>query len=221
MKIGNATIGLLSNVENGKYVFNEAYYNFAKELGFVSLITPRDKTVYDFDLIILPGGPDVAPMRYNQAPHEFCQNPHYNYEYFDMEILPQYIAQNVPVLGICRGMQSINVLFGGSLFQNICEPTSVSYRWEHVHDALDKRTGRRFGVNSLHHQAIDKLGDGLEVLLIGKSSKRKEKDQDLHIEAFRHVDKPILGVQFHPEELFDDPNSRMATEWIYSEIEKL
>lgn len=221
MKIGNATVGLLCNTENAKFVFNEAYYKFAQELGFVSLITPRDTTVYNFDLLIVPGGADVAPMRYGQAPHEFCQTPNYHYEYFDMEVLPRYIAQNVPVFGICRGMQSINVLLGGSLFQHVLEPSSNSCRWEHAHDALDKRTGRRFGINSLHHQAVDKLGDGLEVILMGKSNKKKEKDNDLQIEAFCHVNKPILGVQFHPEELFDDPNSKEAMEWVYSEIEKL
>lgn len=215
-------IGLLCNKRDEKFYFNKAYYSFAKFLGTVNLIDPReDEPENNIDLLILPGGEDVLSVRYNEPPSQMCGMPHMDFEYFDLAVLPKYIEQKVPIVGICRGLQTLNVIFGGSLHQHVYELTS-SYRWEHVHDAIDVKTKERFGINSLHHQAINKLGNGFEVTLLGQSKPdKKGKQEELQIEAIRHTELPIVAFQFHPEELFDDIKSTEATTWVYNQIESI
>lgn len=220
-------IGLLCNIrtDSDRFSFNVAYYNFAKTLGTVVLIEPRSlEIIEDLDLLILPGGEDVYPLRYGEAPEINTGLPNMGYEFFDAIVLPEYIKRKVPIFGICRGLQTLNVMFGGSLIQHIYEPTSnSSIRWEHVHDVIDTRTNQRFSVNSLHHQAINVVAEDFEVLLRGKSVNHKDvkKERDLQIEAIKHKSLPILAVQFHPEEMFDDANSEEVTGWIYQEIYNL
>lgn len=212
-------IGLLCNTrDESRFTFNIAYYDFARSLGNVVLISPRDSEIQDLDLLILPGGEDVYPTRYKQHPSQLTGMPNMEFEFFDLAILPEYIRKNTPIFGICRGLQTLNVMFKGTLNQHIwAEPTS-NWRHQHVHDVVDPRTNERFGVNSLHHQSISKLGDGFQIVLQGKSAAKKEKDKDAEIEAIKHDDYPILAVQFHPEELFDDIDSKEASKWVYDEI---
>lgn len=217
-------IGLLCNLRDStRFSFNVAYYKFASTLGQVNLIEPRSTQIIDdLDLLILPGGEDVYPLRYGEAPEEYTSQPNLDFEFFDSVILPEYFNKNTPIFGICRGLQTINVAFGGTLHQHVYEPTSQSCRWEHAHDAIEEKTGKKFGINSLHHQAINALAENFKVLLTGKTkSKKVEQEKTLQIEAIKHETAPILAVQFHPEEMFDDPMSKDVTEWIYKELNSL
>lgn len=215
-------IGLLCNTRDERFSFNMAYFNFAQSWGNVTLISPRQDYVHDdLDLLILPGGEDVLSVRYNEPPSQMCGMPNMDFEYFDLAVLPKYFANKTPIVGICRGLQTLNVAFDGSLHQHTYEPTSTSSRWEHAHEAITTVGNKRFGINSLHHQAIKDLGEGFEPTLIGVYKSKKDGDKKLHIEAIKHKELPIVAFQFHPEELFDDVYSEQATAWFSEEISSI
>lgn len=94
-------------------------------------------------------------------------------------------------------VQTINVHFGGTLHQHINSEYSSESRGQLVHQIVTKE-GRKFKTNSLHHQAINKPGDGI-VIEAWTATKG-----DGNIEAISHKTYPLFGVQFHPEEIYDD-----------------
>lgn len=176
------------------------YYDFFSQFGAVQMISPSQDVLIDLDLLVLPGGSDINPVRYGQEPEIFTSNPDVCKEHFDVVKLPGYISNKIPVFGICRGMQAINLFFGGTLNQAANHAFySVESRGEKVHsveifDAAGIKCGPSFKVNSMHHQSIDKLGHGLVVL-----AKCKE---DKTIEAIKHNELKIIGLQWHPEEYY-------------------
>lgn len=181
-----------------------AYAQYFANWGLLIPINALDTSVYDVDLLVLTGGSDVNPERYNKDLSFFTQNSNVQLEYFDTKILPQYIDSNIPIFGICRGFQTLNVHFGGSLKQHIWNETSVK-RDDLVHDVIATDYLRqlkyynvsKFKVNSLHHQGfnVEHCGEMVKPLLL-------HKDRE-NVEAFGISGKPIAAVQWHPEEIFD------------------
>lgn len=208
-------IGLITPQDGIKLRFNMAYYVFAQQFGNVELIIPTVSKVDDLDLLILPGGEDVYPLRYGEAPlPNLCNSPNMDYEYFDQEILPNYIG-NTPIFGICRGFQTLNVHFNGSLYQHLeDEPYSSTFRGDLVHGVANREGRFQFRINSLHHQGIKQLGHDLTPTLISTEKKGC-------IEAFKHNELPIAAVQFHPEELIFNDKAGAANAWIEYTIKSL
>lgn len=161
------------------------------------------------DLLILPGGADVDPARYNEVPRIFTGNPNVHLEYFDLNFLSKYIEAGVPIFGICRGHQTLNVHFGGKLVQNLLHHEYSSERTDYAHKV--KPTANMpdniyYNVNSMHHQAVAAVAPGFIPLLTHESFKAKKEDlaySDHTIEAMIHKDGKIVSVQWHPEEIFD------------------
>lgn len=156
----------------------------------------------DCEALFLPGGGDINPAYWKEEingsnkPNDFLDKKQY-------EITDYFIKAEKPVFGICRGMQLINVYFGGSLIQDI-DSKNIHAGIEglgadRVHEVevlkssfLSEMYGEKFWVNSYHHQALGRIGEGLEVLL---------KAEGNVVEAIAHEDKKIFGVQFHPERM--------------------
>ena len=141
--------------------------------------------------LLLPGGGDMEPWRYGQS-NTASRNLDPARDALELDLLERFTALHKPVLGICRGMQSINVFFGGTLLQDIPGHTQVdgADRMHPVRSAPGVFDAE--SVNSAHHQAVDRLGGGLRA---------EQWAADGVIEAFRHTRLPVWGVQWHPERL--------------------
>jgi gamma-glutamyl-gamma-aminobutyrate hydrolase PuuD len=192
------------------------YLEFFSQYGVVKILTPEEEVNKDIDLLVLPGGADIDTNRYSSIPSLKTGRPDPIKEYFDINILPKYIENKIPVFGICRGMQSIAVMFGAKLVQHIINhETNDEDRSSRVHglafmnDGFKKELFRcyelpsqtSFKVNSLHHQCIlsSSLPEHLNILAVSKG-----KFSMSCVEVIMHSELPIAGVQYHPEELMND-----------------
>lgn len=200
-------IGIPAYEYDGMFGLDTTYMAYLATFGAVHLLTPDDG-VLGIDLLVLPGGADVSPGRYSEKPGYILGKANPYFEHFDKVMLPEYIKRGVPIFGICRGLQTLNVHFGGSLHQHILNhPTSAADdRPEVAHGVYEMNHKNKskpvFEVNSLHHQAINKLG--IDIIPVLES-------EDNIIEAIRHSSLPISAVQWHPEELRDDYSAREIT----------
>ena len=180
------------------------------------------------DGIILSGGEDVAPARYGEAPHEKLGKVN---EYRDThDLMLARIARDIklPMLGICRGVQLINVAFGGSLYQDIpsqCPTSTLKHRasvkgekpMHKVQFESDSQLAKMFGVteletNSTHHQAVKRVAPGFRIVVRAADSTPEG------IESIEGL--PIWGVQFHPEGMLADGNG-VALNFFKSFIQKV
>jgi putative glutamine amidotransferase len=154
------------------------------------------------DGILLTGGPDIDPANYGAERHPLLGDTFPSADAFELAVLAAAMAAGKPVLGICRGAQLINVGHGGTLMQHVdgarqAEAADVT---THTLDVADGTVLHRIlrsssvDVNSFHHQAIDRLGDGLRV---------SARTPTL-VKAVESVGHPfVLGVQWHAEALAD------------------
>lgn len=209
MKVG--IVGSLSGVNVG---INYSYLNFIRNfIGADPVLLFPDSPIYnDLSLVILPGGADINPLRYGEIPEYGYNDPDLIKEYFDTVILPVYIKRQTPILGICRGLQALNVHFGGTLHQEIDFAHEINPKDDpfkpihHVYHHDSK--AKMFKVNSRHHQGIKDLGKSLRPLLV---------HSDGLIEAVVHQTLPVLAVQWHPEDLYD----KEAMRWLREKISPL
>lgn len=147
---------------------NEAYVHFLSMFGEVMLVTPSNDLpfyIQHADILALPGGADVDPARYGEKPQGSGRvNPHY--EYLDKHLLMPWLETAKPIIAICRGMQTLNVAMGGSLYQDIFGHVgNGEKRWETKHPLYTNLPGYKYYLtNSFHHQSIKKLADGFEII---------------------------------------------------------
>jgi len=152
------------------------------------------------DGLLLPGGRDMDPKFYNEEPHPKLRPMSLERTESEMLLLEQALKRDMPVLGICGGMQLINVFFKGSLYQDIPSlmPNALVHEKGSVHEIyveegtlLQKIINEKgFCAKSYHHQSVKALGSGLRVCA---------ECPDGVIEAIEGTDSFILGVQWHPE----------------------
>jgi putative glutamine amidotransferase len=186
------------------------YLELLSRAGLVPvLVTPGTSTALlaRLDGLVAPGGPDIAPARYGQEPGPQTEAPIDDLDALELEFVSAARARNLPLLGICRGQQLINVALGGSLHQHVDHPQWGDDPGAPVHDVeilagtyLHHALGADVvAVNSGHHQAVDRLAPLL---------RRAALSGDGCIEAIEAPDLLILAVQWHPEEMPDAPSSR-------------
>ncbi|MBF4462766.1 MULTISPECIES: gamma-glutamyl-gamma-aminobutyrate hydrolase family protein [unclassified Rathayibacter] len=180
----------------------EAQRFAAEDLGAARLL---ERTA-GVDALVLAGGEDIAPEAYGAQRGYRAEGPHAERaDAAQIALVHRALAEGTPLLGICRGLQIVNVALGGTLVQDLgpsSEHVTVSgpaSERMHPHD-VDLVHGSTlsglFGagplaVQSAHHQAVDRLAPGLRVVARAK---------DGVIEAVEHTRAPIVGVQWHPED---------------------
>ncbi len=178
----------------------------------------RDETVElfgDCDGLLLTGGEDVDPARYGATPHEKLGTIDARRDENELALITEARARDLPILGICRGIQVLNVAFGGTLIQDLPSqrpgsvdhdpPTGRDVRSHPVTMAEHSRLAEVLGeieldANSFHHQALDRVGDGLAVTAVAP---------DGVVEGVESMDAHewIVAVQWHPEELTHTPDA--------------
>lgn len=149
--------------------------------------------------LILPGGADIEPEIFGEK-NMGSRETDGVLDRLQLRMLEAYVKEKKPVLGICKGIQLLNVYFGGSIIQHL--PTARFHEYldgDQYHmtvaeggSILAKLYGLRFPVNSAHHQGIGRLGVGLSAIQFA---------EDGVIEGIVHVSLPIIGVQWHPERM--------------------
>lgn len=172
----------------------------------LDVVVVRDADLTGFDGLVLPGGGDVDPARYGGDAAAPCYDVNPAQDSLDLEIALAAHALGIPILGVCRGLQVLNVAFGGTLIEDLPAGSirhtpgsdgcgGLEWTWHPVQVAADSRLraeidADEIAVASGHHQAIGQLGDGLVATAVA---------HDGVIEAIEHVDAPIIAVQWHPE----------------------
>jgi putative glutamine amidotransferase len=189
--------------DNHQFGVSSTYAEFLRHYGRVIILFPDQ--IEELDLLVLPGGNDVYSGRYGEVPNVMNTRTDPFLEYFDMNTLSKYIEKQTPIFGICRGLQTLNVHFGGKLVQNtIWHPYSTT-RDDRVHeihqDGEYPQLPKKLKVNSLHHQAVMEK-------VIAPAFRTIFYSKDGIIEALTHKSLPIKAVQWHPEEIYD-PISRV------------
>lgn len=153
------------------------------------------------DGLLLPGGGDIDPVYYGEEMNG-SDEPDRELDKAQRDILDAFVKAKKPILGICRGMQLINIYFGGSLHQDLV--TRDIHTRKNDNDSIhsvksveegnlfEKFYGKTFNINSAHHQGAKKLGKGLKEVL---------RSEDGVCEAVIHEELPIIATQFHPERM--------------------
>lgn len=171
-------------------------------------VDAADRVLDGLDALVITGGYDLDPATYGQQPHPTTDQPRTNRDAWEFALLRAALDRGLPVLGICRGAQVLNVAFGGTLHQDLPEVIGHSGHraGNGVFSRLPVRTvagtkvaavlGETADVPCYHHQAIDEVGEGLVV---------SAWDVDGVVEAVELPgDAFALAVQWHPEKSLDD-----------------
>ncbi len=171
------------------------------------------------DGLLFSGGEDVAPAYYGEPKDPRCQEPDPDRDLFEIHLARVAMAQRVPTLGICRGLQLLNVAGGGTLYQDIaCRPGTLSH---HAAPSEARRTpihgvhikpGTRLRaimgvpesrVTSTHHQLVKELAPGFRAVAWSI--------EDGIVEGIEAADHPFLvAVQWHPERIYQDHSEHLA-----------
>lgn len=186
---------LLIAGEDGKTANYEQAF---KRLGVEAVTALHVPDTFMYDALVLPGGGDIDPGLFGQFPdgtREFDGR----LDRIQLTILKTFIMDRKPVLGICKGMQLINIHFGGDMIQHLPGSNIHEYNGaDQVHRTisvkgsfLDNLYGGSFTVNSAHHQAVDMPGCGICYVQYAGDVP----------EALRHRYLPVVGVQWHPERM--------------------
>ena len=201
-------VGITTDIRDQYFLIEEQYSRAVANAGGIPILIPSisenkgllKDIVTRIHGLLLPGSRDMDPKHYNEEPHPKLRPIEDQRTESELKILDEALSGKKPILGICGGMQLINVFMGGSLYQDIDSqiPDALCHKSGSIHDIyVEENTNLRkiighksFSSKSYHHQSVKALGDGLRVCA---------KSQDNVIEGIEFHNSFILGVQWHPE----------------------
>jgi putative glutamine amidotransferase len=199
------------------------YYEAILQAGGIPILLPNVETpsslgpiIESLDGLLLTGGGDMNPAFYAQTPHPLTYEPTPARDNFELAVFEQMLELRKPILGICRGLQVINVALGGTLYQDLtcinrptlthADPDQTTKVFHKVAVDSDSLLFRIVGAaeietNSSHHQAVDELGRGLRAVAYAPDG----IIEAIELDGFDFV----LSVQWHPEGIIDRDHSQM------------
>lgn len=222
------------NIENQQIKVEKVYFEAIEQAGGIPILLPLHNKgselkdlISRLDGVVFTGGPDVNPMYFNEEPLPECGVIILERDKMEIELVSMVIEKKLPVLGICRGIQLLNIALGGDIYQDLAVQYQQNKEVRIAHYQKSDRATKthkvaiEFGtllsriigkdeiwVNSFHHQSVRRLADGLTVAA---------KSSDGLVEAFTMENYPFfLGIQWHPEDLFlsDQNAQRIFNEFI-------
>ena len=219
-------IGITASYETreGRYFLPVAYVKAVLAGGGIPIILPSEPTagipsyLKALHGILLSGGVDIEPYFFGAEPSPFLGEITPERDWFEISLVRNALPLKIPILGICRGAQVLNVAFGGTLCQHIqtkgrhsIKHSQSAPRWHCTH-SITIQDGTKLGemigagphrVNSFHHQSIQHVAEGFHVVA---------KSKDGVIEAIEgRIDHPFLiGVQWHPECMIENDEGALA-----------
>ena len=194
---------MASDSRGREVIMQQAYTNAVSNAGGIPIVASgvcAEELADLCDGLLVSGGADVEPELYGEEKLNDSVTPQPERTEFEKPLLEAFLKRGKPVMGICRGCQLINVVMGGSLYQDLLEQKGwIHFHFQMRHDVyaeagsvLERLFGRQFKINSLHHQAVKDLAPGFHVTA---------RSIEGIIEAYEHDTLPIFAVQFHPERL--------------------
>ncbi|MBC1525566.1 gamma-glutamyl-gamma-aminobutyrate hydrolase family protein [Listeria booriae] len=199
------------NIFEPRATVNDTYVKAIAKAGGAPLILPVTTTTYAEEIVsridglVLTGGDDISPFLYGEEPLAQLSSTLPERDLYEMALLKATLAQNKPVLAICRGVQLMNVAFGGTLYQDISYAPNIERQHLQRTDPvfpihsittqpeseLHAIFGEKAMVNSLHHQVIRDVADGFQATAWASDGviEGMEREGDLF----------VVGVQWHPE----------------------
>ena len=203
--------GALKQFVNDTYV--KAILHYDANCIMLTLDNPNIEEVLDLvDGVLVTGGSDIDPKYYGEENKGQSKEVSERLDILDQKVILYCKEKKIPMLGICRGHQSINAFLGGSLKQHIDNHSGI--REGHQIIASKNRLldlGDLFLANSYHHQAVNKLASGLIEVA---------KNIDGTNEAFIHESLPIIGIQWHPEKNFEWKESKIIFQAFFDLVEE-
>ncbi len=220
-------IGIITryNEKDRQYLSTSAYVLAVAAAGGVPVQLPlvdiddTESLIGCVDGLLLTGGPDVSPLLYGEEPCNKMGSCRQFNDQMEIALLHAATAAKKPVLGICRGLQVINVGYGGTLYQDIpsqipgsgmhLQPSGRNERTHTVYLTAGSYACRVCGdekiyVNTFHHQSVKDIGKGLTIT--GRAA-------DGVVEAIENEDGSVFAVQWHPEGMYEEyPEHRAVFE---------
>ncbi|MCS7287194.1 MAG: gamma-glutamyl-gamma-aminobutyrate hydrolase family protein [Anaerolineae bacterium] len=210
-----------------------SYLEAVERAGGIPLIVPpmeEEKLVQIIEFadgLLLSGGGDIHPALYGEEPTEWLRDVNPERDKMEIFLVRKFLQIGKPVLGICRGVQVLNVAAGGSLFQDIFHQRAGSiphsfmppaYAPDHIAHTVNLKPGSllasilgcsSLGVNSRHHQAVKEVAPGFQAVAWA---------EDGIIEAIEKEEAGLfaLGIQWHPENFSSPPMARIFEAFIKS-----
>jgi len=188
-------IGISASLDDKRFYLNRAYSDAIIAAGGQPIIITQPESLHLIDGLLLSGGGDIAGQFFGQPTHPLANDIWPQRDEAEINMAQMAYAQNMPIFGICRGLQVLNVALGGDIIQHIDGHKQDEPRNVPTHSVI--MNGTKIMVNSIHHQAVGKVAPPLQVCATA---------DDGAIEALHDPRKPfVLGVQWHPEELIHMP----------------
>ena len=202
--------------EEERYSLSRYYVEAVARAGGIPLIVPplsfemAAAVLEKIQGLLLSGGGDLDPAYFGEEPLPYTKGINPRRDIFELALARAALVRQVPVLGICRGMQVLNVAAGGTIYQDLILGTAhplkhyqEAPRWYGTHD-IEIQPGsklhsvlgvRRLRVNSFHHQAVRQIAPGFKISALAR---------DGVVEGIELGNHPfVVGVQFHPEGMWE------------------
>ena len=232
MKIIGLTCSEIMELERPSQKVNEDYIDAVVKAGAIPVLLPivdQDDMIEEqlnlIDGLIVTGGIDVNPLVYHENPRFEQDESSLRRDMYEMKLIKMCSEKKIPLLGICRGIQAINVAFDGTLYQDNKHASSQVFRHQQkerkdypshsIHIEKDSFLypilGHQYNVNSFHHQSIHQLAKDFSIIA---------KSDDNIIEAIEHNELDIYAVQFHPEMMhIRDPKMQQIFDWFVKQCQ--